>query len=229
LSIGAVLVLFFLPFTSVSGSPDYICGDADGSGIVNVSDAVFLVGYIFGGGPAPDPLLAGDCDLNEVVNISDAVYLIGYIFGGGPAPCFTASGQVTGWFGCKYSVKGSPPDSIPSDQDCLYWEYDGNSVLQLKHINSGFNCCPTEIVADITVSATDILIEEDEILENPCYCLCLFDVDYEIIGISPREYTILILGLYLDGTPPLQITIDLASDTTGIFCVERTHYPWGIY
>jgi hypothetical protein len=65
---------------------DLNCGDADGNDIINISDAVFLISYIFGGGPAPDPLLLGDADGNCIVNISDAVYLISYIFGGGPAP-----------------------------------------------------------------------------------------------------------------------------------------------
>jgi hypothetical protein len=64
-----------------------VCGDADGNGIVNISDAVYLISYIFSGGPPPDPLAAGDADCNGIVNISDAVYLISYIFGGGPAPC----------------------------------------------------------------------------------------------------------------------------------------------
>lgn len=67
--------------------PPYVCGDADGTGIINISDAVFLIGYIFGSGQAPDPLESGDCDCNALVNISDAVYLVTYIFGGGPAPC----------------------------------------------------------------------------------------------------------------------------------------------
>jgi hypothetical protein len=65
----------------------YVPGDADGNGVVNISDAVFLINYIFGGGPAPEPLAAGDADCNGVVNITDAVYLIEYIFGGGPPPC----------------------------------------------------------------------------------------------------------------------------------------------
>ncbi len=65
----------------------YVCGDADGNTIVNISDAVYLIAYIFGGGSAPDPLLSGDADCNSIVNISDAVYLIAYIFGGGGAPC----------------------------------------------------------------------------------------------------------------------------------------------
>lgn len=63
------------------------CGDVDASGIVNISDGVFVVSYIFGGGPAPQPISAGDVDCNELVTISDAVYLINFIFGGGPVPC----------------------------------------------------------------------------------------------------------------------------------------------
>ncbi len=64
----------------------YVCGDADASGEVNVSDAVYLISYIFSGGPAPNPL-RGDANCSSAVNISDVVYLIAYIFSGGPAPC----------------------------------------------------------------------------------------------------------------------------------------------
>jgi streptogramin lyase len=66
---------------------DYVCGDADRSGSIDISDAVFLINYIFGGGPAPSPEIAGDTNCDLVVDISDAVYLISYIFGGGPQPC----------------------------------------------------------------------------------------------------------------------------------------------
>jgi hypothetical protein len=62
-------------------------GDADGNCITNISDVVYLIAYIFGGGPGPLPYLAGDVDCNTIVNIADAVYLIAYIFGGGPPPC----------------------------------------------------------------------------------------------------------------------------------------------
>lgn len=63
-----------------------LAGDADGNGMVNISDAVYLISYIFGGGPAPDPLSAGDADCNGIVNISDAVFVVAYIFGGGSTP-----------------------------------------------------------------------------------------------------------------------------------------------
>jgi len=62
------------------------CGDANGDSAVNVGDAVFLINYVFKGGPAPDPLCSGDANGDEEVNIADAVYLINYIFSDGPSP-----------------------------------------------------------------------------------------------------------------------------------------------
>jgi len=63
------------------------CGDADGSGAVDIDDAVFLITYIFGGGPAPDPLAVGDSDCSGAIDIDDVVVLIEYIFAGGNPPC----------------------------------------------------------------------------------------------------------------------------------------------
>jgi len=64
----------------------YTCGDASGDSVVNISDAVYLINYIFKGGPPPDPLCEGDSDNDGAANIADAVYLISYIFKGGPPP-----------------------------------------------------------------------------------------------------------------------------------------------
>lgn len=66
---------------------EYICGDANGDGQTNVGDAVFLIAYVFKGGPAPDPIEAGDANCDHDTNIGDAVYMIAYVFKGGPEPC----------------------------------------------------------------------------------------------------------------------------------------------
>lgn len=63
-----------------------MCGDANNSGSFNISDVVYIINYIFSGGPASDPPCLGDADGNANVNISDAVYLINFIFNSGAIP-----------------------------------------------------------------------------------------------------------------------------------------------
>lgn len=65
----------------------YLCGDADGNGVVNLTDVVYLVNYIFVDGPAPNPIEAGNVNCDNKTNITDAVYLINYVFFDGPTPC----------------------------------------------------------------------------------------------------------------------------------------------
>ncbi len=69
-------------------APSYICGDADRDNAVDIADVVYIIAYIFSGGPAPNPMLAGDASCDAAVDISDVVYLITYIFSGGHKPCF---------------------------------------------------------------------------------------------------------------------------------------------
>lgn len=67
--------------------PLYVCGDPDNNEIVTISDAVYLINYIFVSGTPPQPMQSGDVDCNAIVTISDAVFLINYIFAGGSQPC----------------------------------------------------------------------------------------------------------------------------------------------
>jgi hypothetical protein len=69
------------------GGSSLLCGDADGNGDVDIDDVTYVVAYIFGSGPAPDPVNVGDANCSGDVDIDDVVYLINYIFGGGDSPC----------------------------------------------------------------------------------------------------------------------------------------------
>jgi len=64
-----------------------IRGDADGSGIISISDAIYIINHVFGSGPAPTPLIRGDANCSNGISISDAIFIIAYIFASGPAPC----------------------------------------------------------------------------------------------------------------------------------------------
>ncbi|MCX6828671.1 MAG: dockerin type I domain-containing protein [candidate division Zixibacteria bacterium] len=64
----------------------YVCGDANGSGIVNIQDITYLINYLYKSGPKPKPLPAGDATGNGIINIQDITHLINYLYKGGPAP-----------------------------------------------------------------------------------------------------------------------------------------------
>ncbi len=73
---------------AVGCTSTYICGDANADGIVNITDAVHLVNYVFVEGSLwPSPPIAGDANCDNLTNITDVVYLIAYIFDDGPLPC----------------------------------------------------------------------------------------------------------------------------------------------
>ena len=72
----------------------YICGDANYDERVNVSDAVYIINYVFSGGAEPDPWESGEVNCDGRVNISDAVYLINYVFSSGHNPCDTNGDEI---------------------------------------------------------------------------------------------------------------------------------------
>jgi uncharacterized protein (TIGR02145 family) len=49
------IVIAFVALTAIAAADTYVCGDADGIGGIDIDDVVFLISYIFSGGPAPDP------------------------------------------------------------------------------------------------------------------------------------------------------------------------------
>lgn len=55
----------------------------------NVGDVVYLIAYVFNGGPFPGPyqICSADANCDCAPNVGDAVYLISWIFKGGPPPC----------------------------------------------------------------------------------------------------------------------------------------------
>jgi len=65
-----------------------ICGDLNEDQAINIADLTYLVAYLFGGGPSPQPTdCVADVNCDYSVNIADLTYIVAYLFGGGPAPC----------------------------------------------------------------------------------------------------------------------------------------------
>jgi len=64
-----------------------IYGDVNGDKKVTVSDVVYLINFLFKGGPAPKPYRAGEVNCDGYVTVADVVCLVNYLFKGGKAPC----------------------------------------------------------------------------------------------------------------------------------------------
>lgn len=146
------------------------------------------------------------------------------------APETQSSGILTDYEGCKSfaTTTALEKNFYSSAVECIEYAYDGEGILTLRHINAGFNCCPGRIDATITVSKNMIVIEDRE-EEQGCFCQCLFDLRYAILELEPGEYTISIKGPYIEETDErLLFNVQLYGSSSGTFCVDRTHYPWGV-
>jgi hypothetical protein len=80
------------PCTEVSATPGgavmpwFRRGDANNDDLIDVSDSIFLLGWLFLGGEDPGCIAAGDTNGDSVVDLSDAVCMLGHLFLGSSAP-----------------------------------------------------------------------------------------------------------------------------------------------
>ena len=90
-------------------------GDPNSDGRLDISDAVFVLDFLFLGGRVPGCVESADANNDARVNITDAVLLLGFLFqgAGGPAPP-----------GGPNVPCGSDPDPIggPGDLGCASYE-----------------------------------------------------------------------------------------------------------
>ncbi len=65
----------------------YLCGDANGDwNGPDITDLVYLVQFMFGGGPEPPAVAAADCTGDGTLDIGDLVCLVAFMFQSGPPP-----------------------------------------------------------------------------------------------------------------------------------------------
>jgi len=73
-------------FVRIPSGKEFVRGDANADGVVDIADAIFLLNYLFAGGDDPPCMAAADANGTREVNIADAVFLLNMLFGGGPQP-----------------------------------------------------------------------------------------------------------------------------------------------
>jgi hypothetical protein len=88
---GGSLLVAYSDFFSASSiaevTPElhFVRGRINGDEKVDVSDAVYLLVFLFLGGGAPEVPQAADVNADSGVDIADAVYLLSFLFRGGPS------------------------------------------------------------------------------------------------------------------------------------------------
>ncbi len=117
--------------------------------------------------------------------------------------------------------------SIPDTLSCVYYSYDkANMKLNIKHVNSVFNCCPESLYCEFSLQGDTIFIKEKEAAAQ-CKCKCLYDLDMIIAGIELKKYILKFEELYISESERISFEIDLKAEITGEYCVIRKFIPYG--
>jgi hypothetical protein len=147
-----------LKYTEQTSEP----GDANGNGSLDIDDVVYLISYIFSGGPDPTPysVASGDATCDCTVDIDDVVYLISYIFSGGPPPCSWAAWNSSCGGPLGACGDGDGFDAYRPEAEALGKFVDGSANLNIVENNDGAEETITlSIDADVEVQAVQLDFE----------------------------------------------------------------------
>lgn len=172
----ALLVAALAPRADLQASPAaFLRGDANASGKVDLSDAVFALNWLFLGGPAPVCPDAADADDSGGIDISDPISVLNWLFLGGRAP------SAPGPDACG-------PDPTPDENLCVYFEPCAPQATETKAllilaaydnadglVNFAFECQKRGIPAAV-------LAERGFVTENCAVFRALERYGVEVIG-----------------------------------------------
>ena len=60
----------------------------------------------------------------------------------------------------------------------------------MLHQNAAYNCCLDEIAVSASLEGNLLRLTEEEIVPNPCYCICCFNVEATVVDLAPGTYTV---------------------------------------
>ncbi len=72
--------------------------------------------------------------------------------------------------------------------DVVRAEVDGSTVTVI-HEAALYNCCPDPFQYDVTWESDHLVVTETEVLTNPCFCVCCFDLYTSVENVPPGDWT----------------------------------------
>jgi hypothetical protein len=91
------------------GAPVFHRADPNNDGACNITDGIYILNYLFLGGPPPTCKESADANNDRAVNITDGIYVLNYLFLGGPPPAPPAA-PGRGECGPDTDAPGTPGD-----------------------------------------------------------------------------------------------------------------------
>jgi len=181
----ATICLLF--FAGLLYAQTYPAGEVNGDGSVNVSDAVWLINYIFVGGDPPVDMNSADVNNDCKINVSDAVTIISYIFQGGVTELVR---------GCLHDeVQGTcfMDGQMSADSSYVDFKVIGHNLF-ITHHWAYYQCCLSYYV-EYQLNGNTILAQEID-LGDLCDCYCDFDILKSVFyGLENGQYQVILLGL----------------------------------
>jgi len=102
---------------SCQGGKKFYRADPNNDGSTNITDGIYILNFLFLGGPAPTCRESADANNDGGINITDGIYVLNYLFLGGPAPSLPGPPG-------KGNPCGSDPDPAggPKDLGCAVYD-----------------------------------------------------------------------------------------------------------
>jgi hypothetical protein len=94
----------------------------------------------------------------------------------------------------EYSNSGclddpNDPWFAPCGDDEFEFTVEDNT-LHVLHRNATYNCCPDDIVISVCLEGDLLRLTEEEILTEPCWCICCYNVEATVVDLPSGEYVV---------------------------------------
>ncbi len=215
----ACLVLLLAFTLTTVATAERVPGDADNSGALSIGDAVYIINYIFGGGPPPLYQTCADVNDDCLISIGDAVTIINYIFGGNPVELTIGCPQRDINPGCSSYRSETETTAPPSGE--FYAEVLGND-LHLHHIDAYYQCCLGYHVEYQLGGYNITAVESDT--GALCDCYCYFNLESVLYDLEAGEYQVTLIGIEGEIVGTETVVVDSESGLIGYSvdgCLER--------
>jgi hypothetical protein len=178
-------------------APEFIRGDTDSNGRVELTDVIATLGFLFQNGPAPGCMAAADSNDDEVIDLSDGTRTLLVLFAGVemPPPWPRPGADPTPGLGCERGDGGAPDSSehAPGEAGWQVGEREFHVKIELRAAGRGLEVISVRVRPGARVGSD--MVAGDvvwELCDATGACLAVgspadFGIDRGTIGPRPGE------------------------------------------